>query len=313
MSTPVGKTPVSVTFKRYKDKAYFAVACLRDAHLYLLDAGKFDLVKKVPLVSSDVTLVTTATNEADPFLYYCYRNGVEDFTGRVNLERMADEGTLFHDSTECAVSASGWLLYRRDGYSPSEFECMRRRESQTGGKPRFDRLFYDHDKHSTFVPDPFDRYTASGKAIYTATLRQKVAELDFTPLCFVPDRPVIAGLSGDEWYGLSIDLGAPFDEVRPRDLITASYNSFENTSRTKLPATLFDKIRLSRPTADDMELWRVRYHLRMFVDPKRDRIVIAAKDQAVLVPLEALKLKDEPLCRFRQTNRHGCQSAKRPR
>src|SRR5262245_27955325 len=34
----VGSNPVSIVFKRYRDKAYYCVACLNDSYIHVIDA-----------------------------------------------------------------------------------------------------------------------------------------------------------------------------------------------------------------------------------------------------------------------------------
>ncbi len=216
-SVKVGSSPSSIVFKKFKNRGVWAVVCKKDSQMYLLDSGTLGLVKKVPLSSSDVTHVYASSNAADPYVYYVHAGGPHNATNaRMNLAKLNDEGQVFYDSSDTAISATGRLFYkRRAGVSPSGFECWRKIEAQADGKPRFDALFTDHNSTAQYLPDAFEQYTIAGpmgQDVYSADLRKKLGQLSFRAECFFATRPVIAGLNGN-------------------NVMLASYNTFQTTAQ----------------------------------------------------------------------------------
>lgn len=282
----VGNLPISICFKRFKSRSVYAIVCLRDAHLYLVDAAEFTMLRKIPLGNSGVSMVASSLNPADPYIYYCYGNGHDCATGRVNLTKLADEGPAFDDSMDMAVTASGRLFYRRGPWSPSGFESLRMIDPPAaGGSPQYVRVFYDHNSTAPYVPDLADTYTAAGTELYTATLNKKVATLDFEALCFFPGRPLILGL-------------------KDSDLMAASYNTFHTVGRLSLPWPTREQqqerqegFSAGGDTYGDFKF--NGFKTRMFGDAKRERVILANFDRLVVTPLAALELPDEPLLQVR--------------
>jgi hypothetical protein len=174
--TTVGTMPSAICFKKFADKEYFAVVCMRDAHLYLIDAKSGALVRKIPVTEAGVSYATASSNNADPFVYYNVGTEHQSRTGAVNLRDMKDKGIVFGDSMDCAISASGRTAYRRGPWSPTGFESLMLTNSLGDDKPVFERQFYHHDSTDQYVPDPFDSFTAAGPAINTTSLEKNEAE-----------------------------------------------------------------------------------------------------------------------------------------
>jgi len=286
----VGSTPCSVCFKQFGEQTVYAVVCSQDSHMYLIDAKTFQLLKKIELAEAGVSNVTCSLNPEDPFLYYNYGSGHGSKAGVVSLRDMRNHGVAFDDSMDCASSADGSLAYRRGPWSPSGFESLIRTNTLTDEKPTFGRLFYDHSSTRQYIPGPFNRYTAAGKGIYTASLERRVAELDFYPQCFFRTQPVVVGMSPAERF--SSDPSQAGELV----LRAASYNTF---------ASVGDQVKvmlgkpkdaggLPRDVPAQGDFKRVAKRLRFIADDKRQRVVYASRTHVVYVPLKEFNLPDEP-------------------
>lgn len=190
----VGSTPMAVVFKHFGDRRVFVVACEKDSHLYVLNAADGALVKKIPIASVGVVNLATSINPDDPFVYYNFGRGHDSMAGAISLRTLEDLGGIIKDSADCAISASGDMAYRRGPWSPSGFESLLRRNGPDAVKPNFQRFYYEHTSTDPYVPDPFDRYTAVGKRIYSRSLEKAVADVEFVPLCWFRTRPLVVGI-----------------------------------------------------------------------------------------------------------------------
>ena len=284
----VGSTPVSACFKQFGDQSVYAVVCSQDSHMYLIDAEKFELLKKIELAQAGVSNVTCSRNPSDPFIYYNYGGGHDSEAGVVSLRDLKNHGLAFDDSMDCAISADGSIAYRRGPWSPSGFESLIRTNDLTDTKPTFARLFYDHNSTSQYIPDPFGRYTAASKSIYTASLEKREAELDFFPRVFFRTHPVVVGISSADRF--------PREPAGELVLRAASYNTFANVGDQV-------KVALGKPK-DEGELprggprhgdfKRVAKKSRFIADEKRDRLIYASRGEVIYIPLAEFNLPGEP-------------------
>lgn len=295
----VGPTPCSICYKQFGDMQVFAVVCSQDSYMYVIDAEKFELVKKVALTQAGVSSVTCSTNPEDPFLYYNYGGGHDSAAGVVSLRDLKNHGIAFDDSMDCAISADGTVAYRRGPWSPSGFESLMLTNKLTDEKPTFGRLFYDHDSRGGYLPGPFGRFTATGKNIYSKSLQKLEAGLNIAPLCFFRERPVIIGVgdssSGPIYPRPSVPAGAV-----PAGLVSleaASYNTFSSIGDpvTITLASPKDSGALPRGTSSHADFKRVAKRSRCFADDVRDRAVYASRSHLAYIPLEDFNLPDEPL------------------
>lgn len=287
----VGSTPCSVCFKQYADQSVFAVVCSQDSHMYLIDSETFDLVKQIELAQAGVSNVTCSINQEDPFIYYNFGGGHGSAAGVVSLRDMRDHGEVFDHSMDCAISADGSIAYRRGPWSPSGFESLARMTKPDEEKPKFARLFYDHNSTLPYVPDPFSRYTAAGKGIYTASLEKRVAEVNFVVQCFFRTQPVVIGVSS-----AARDLPHKVGESGELVLRAASYNTFADIGDAvvvKLGKAKDDGA-VPRGIAGSGDFKRVAKRLRVLADDPRQRVVIASRNQLAYVSLEDFRLPGEP-------------------
>ncbi len=290
----VGSTPVSVFYKRYQDQEYFAVVCSQDSHLFLISAkAPYELVSKIQLSQSGVSLVTGSINPDDPFLYYCHGGGHDSVTGVVSLRDMKNQGVAFDDSMDCAITASGNTAYRRGPWSPSGFESLVLTNSLSDPKPEFGRLFYDHNSTAAYLPDPFDRFTAAGKSIYHRTLRKKEAELSFQPLLFLQSKPVVLGVDIPE-RSRSRSSRSEDKSVNVK-LQAASYNTFSAIGdHVELSYEMTDEdTSLPRGVSSQADFKQVGKRTRLLADEPNSRVIYAQGNRLHYVPLADFNLPDE--------------------
>lgn len=272
----VGGRPTSVVYKRHKDKAYFVICYLKDSYVHVLDAKTLAIVRKIPIRSPEAYSMGTATDPADPYVYYV-RQGQP---GRVNLATFQDEGDLEDvETSEMAISADGRTLYgRRTGVSPTGFDAWQQQTDPNTGLTRWVQIHDEHRSTAAYVPGAFSFYTAAGTALYTADLGRKVADLSVYPVCFFPDRPLIVCRSGS------------------RGLVGVSYNTLKTFGRANLPDG-FTKQEDFLRVRDERSRWfhKVQYRMRFLPDSTGDRLVVAYGPRAAVVPVKALGVPDEPL------------------
>ncbi|MEX2186052.1 MAG: hypothetical protein WD875_04625 [Pirellulales bacterium] len=296
--TRVGANPTSICYKRFGDTDVFAVVCFRDPHMYLIAAKDRALLRKVPLAQSGATFAMASTNPNDPFVYYCHddEDRHDATTGVVSLRDMRDKGVVFGGAFGFAVSASGRIAYAVSSWS-SGLESLAMSNDLTDDKPAFAQTSYGVDSRMQTVPCPFERYTAVGRFIYTASLSKREAELRLTPLCFFTKHPVLVGIGGGP-FGLQSDL-------KTIEVLAASYNTFNLAGK----AIVLDVARPERgkdsdeandgessEDEDDYRLARLRDGRPpwFFADDARDRVVVAHDGRLFFVPLADFGLPAEP-------------------
>ena len=99
--TKVGEGTTSVVYKKYKGKGYFAVVCLKDQMMHLLDAKTLGLVKEVDVSARGGWSAAASGNPDDPYVYYAAGERYKAWIGRVSLETFelrSFAGTLCHVS-----------------------------------------------------------------------------------------------------------------------------------------------------------------------------------------------------------------------
>jgi hypothetical protein len=272
----VGTTPISIEYKRFGDKEVFALVCTQDSHMYILDTKEFKLLKKIPIKSAGVSSVTASQNPEDPFVYYCFGGGHDAVAGAVDLRKMVDCGIAFDHAMDCAISADGLVAYRRGPWSPSGFESLSLKTTFADSSPKFERLFYDHNSTAQYYPDPRGEFTASGSAIYSKDLSKKVASMNFIPMGFFRDRPVVFGL-------------------REKTLRVASYNTFSDIGVSlNLPIDPQNLGSIPRGGKSDADFKQVGYKLKLMADEDRSRIIVGVGNKLFVVPLSDLQIEDEP-------------------
>ena len=279
----VGSKPVSVFYKEFGETKVYAVVCLADAHMYLINSGDFTLLKKVSLDESSVTQVTGSTNPEDPFLYYSYGSGHDSVAGAVSLRDFKNKGQAFDDSADCAISAAGDLAYRRGPWSPTGFESLIRVTKLTDDKPKFERLFYDHNSTSSYVPDPFGQFTASSANIYIPSLAKKVSSVDFLPKAFFKSEPILVG------FGSGDSRSSSREPTETIVLKAASYNTFENTGETVILKFEALKDEDGRPVRSSRNR-----SVQVFADDARKQVVVTTHNKLFFVPLADFDPQEEP-------------------
>ncbi|QGJ70250.1 Hypothetical protein PBC10988_19450 [Planctomycetales bacterium 10988] len=294
----IGSNPISVCYKEYQGLKIFAVACQQDANLYLIHAGgsgtdpskEFTLLKRVSITDSNGSMVTSSQNPNDPFLYYVYWKDRNHITGVVSLRDFTDKGNVFNDSSEMAISSKGDIAYRRTVHStPNGFDSFTRINRLDAEKPNFVSFFEDHESSYSYVPDPYNHVTASGRGIYDKSLRKQIANLDFYPLCFSQKKPLIFGL--DFEYRVLI-RGLTHRFAVPEKLVfkAASYNTFASVGEEV-------KFELSYrgEASSRFSSRRDASGVRLFSDDDREQLIFATQEHICFLPLADFNLPDEPL------------------
>jgi hypothetical protein len=284
----VGKGPAAVVFKRFRDTRVFVIACEQDPHIYLLNADTGALTRKIPIAADGAGDLATALNPDDPFVYCIPVPGRDENVAAVSLRTMQDLGPVIPRSRDCAISASGAVAYsRRPGLSPTGFASLLRTSSLTADKPVFVSLFEDHADAERYVPDPFDRHTATGSRIYVRSLEEEVAQVDFKPLCWFRTRPLVVGIGADEPR-----RSGP--AVAERVVLRAASS---NTFRPAGGLVAFEPgPRGQPPVAPAVAIHAVGKadRVRMFAHETGARVLYARRSVLALVPLADFRIADEP-------------------
>ena len=291
----VGGRPCSIVYKKYQEMSLFIVVCLDDPFMYMLDVSaertrtsSFKISHRVSLDGNDARAVTASVNQQDPFVYYTLRDRNIARVGVVSLREMQTNSLIQSAATDVAISASGALLLMRQDTSVRE--SYRISNVLTDKSPQFDRILRTKLPTENFATDPFDRFTAVGKEVYTSGLETKESTLDFVPLCFLNAKPIVAGI---------LDLqpilpGAEVSVSRSLEVRLASSNTFKKIG---VPVSIQHEnasneryLIASKQNPPD----RVEKRLRMLLDERREAIVVAEGNTMHRIPFEDLKLVDEP-------------------
>lgn len=284
----VGKSPSAVVFKRFGKTGLFVIACEQDPHIYLVNANDGSLTGKIPLAAAGAGDLAASLNPDDPFIYCIPVPGGDENVGAVSLRTMQDLGPVIPRTRDCAISASGTVAYiRSPGISPTGIASLLRTSSLTADKPVFVSLFEDHADAERYIPDPFDRHTATGNQIYVRSLEKDVARVDFKPLCWFRTRPLVVGIGADEprrsGAGLAervVLRAASSNTFRP----AGGFVAFEPDQPPKPPAT---------PVVARHAVGKVD-RVRMFAHDAGAQVLYARRSLLAVVPLADFRVADEP-------------------
>lgn len=197
--------PTHIAFKRYQNRSYYVIACEKEANIYLVSADGLSLrvVGKHPIddaaSSMGASSVFSSLNAEDPFLYYSYMKSGTNSLFALNLRTkqsalLVDLQPHYRPRSEGgAISADGQVLY----IAPDSLISYSMSTDWTAASPRFVQInnegFYSYSR-TPFFPDPFSKYVARDKAIYTKGINHgPVATLDFQPHCFAASQPLVFG------------------------------------------------------------------------------------------------------------------------
>lgn len=285
--TRLGGTPAAIAYKRYQQLRVFVVACPHESRLYLVSAeghlgqghAPFRVLNHVDLEHSGAAQIGVSANDRDPFVYCSFGSGSNLGTVVVSLGDMRAHGPVFGPSDDCALSAGGDVVFRRNSTATDGFEALIRTSSLADPIPRFATWLRVPRPAKPFFPDPFDRLTASGREIFSRNLLRREAQLSFDPLCFFSTRPLIVGNSA-----------AP--EIV---LQAASYNTLKNIGQpVRIPKEPEAKPRFpGGPATGRNRPWHGQD--RLFADDARAEVVHAERDWLRFVPLADFGLPEEPL------------------
>jgi hypothetical protein len=295
--TRVGKMPVAIAYKKFGDRAYFAVVSHDDRELTLLDAVTLKPAKTFALTVPWPSIVLVSANPADPAVYYAGHNKEKSgVLGRVNLETMKDEGTLVIRGVvdRPSLSADGTRLYLYQGATGSgtgmmvevhEFIRPRPAPASPKDQPAYDtRLLHRAGSRLTayyppMLTDPFEGFVVSEERILTASLDAEVATLPFPAALVSAARPVIYGFQNGR-------------------LAAASVNTHKvvGTAKLPLPVRALDageRLALENPAVRTAG-YDLRYRPHILEDAANKTLLVCTASAVVAVPVADMNLPDEP-------------------
>ena len=286
----------SVVHKCCGDGSYFVVVHRDGRQMGVLDVKTLKTVELIPLLNPSVASAAGALNRDDPYVYYVAKTPSGLQAARVRVDTFKDEGTTGVPASEVAVSADGKFLYTRGIAAPDIVRAYTWSTDKQSGKTKWERIREHRGWHARRFPDANGAYISAGALLHSADLQQTVARLEFEPMCFFRDRPVIAGLSGGE-------------------VVAASCNDFRAYGRASLPeGFLIDEPAATPiPPPGQLPSWTrpsrssrssrtsrtrasapVRPRVFLFPDEPNGRVVVVRRDRAVLLSLKEMEVPDEP-------------------
>jgi hypothetical protein len=288
-SLDLSTRPVSIVFKQYLGASLYAVICLQDPHLYLLDPETLEILDKIPMTedgqlpgsdehaSMFASQVNSALVNTDPNIYVAYGSGHDARLGSYDLQQKEFLPKLTDRVMDFGISAGGNVLYRRGPYSPSGFGALHR--DPAPGKNGWVTLYSEHRSTPPYVTDIYGQYVAAGQDLFTFNLGTKVHSFPWDVMCFVPDRPLIIGL----------------DKNR---LKAASLNTFQAVGSVELPedvAGLMAKQDIMKSPNPHRTYKRYLYERRVIPVPSHRELYVCADDQLLRIPLRLFPDTEEPL------------------
>lgn len=280
-SIPVGSKPSAIAFKKFGNIAYYAVICNENKSLVLIDATDFTLKKEIPFPMSPGYSIASLEDENDPFLLIS--SGSTEVVGNsmtysIDLRQEPSAASIFGNGISYTPVKKDQPLYapltQTARFSQFPISYVKKPRS----KPYFGMLNTPCFKNETsFKIDPKGLYVSNRNNILTHDLKHLVGFVDFVPMCFLKEKPLIVGLDGST-------------------LRAASYNTFQPTKGTitvPLSESAIKEVnqafKLDSPPNNSLI-----HHTRMFADEKNAKIIVASQDDLYLIPLASLSFDDEP-------------------
>jgi hypothetical protein len=292
--------PLAVVFKKFRQRGVFVVGCQNSNELSLIDANKFQVLRKVRVKADSVVALLAAPSSDDPYVYYGQsdRGSVDDF-GRINLATLQDEGAASSNQSELAVSADGTLLFRRNSRDASDAATCYRLELWSAEAKRSELIARTVLRRNVnagpLLADPHNQFVASGRKLYSHDLKREVAELSATPECFFPGKPLAASAASG---ALVVSSTVSFADVAkaplPEELV--SIHAMNLHWEPDAAAAAVAAAARRAPRRGRGGEGEIKFQKRaIMADVMRQRFVIAVGNKAVAMPLAALKLPDEPV------------------
>lgn len=281
--------PISVAYKRFKGISLYAVVCLNDPLLYLLNSETLEILDQIDMsVDSSsphrqknpalaISMVAAPHNPFDPHIYIAMGRGHDARLASYNLENKKFDSSIIPDCRDFGVSADGRYLYRRGPFSPSKFTSFAR-ESRDG-EVDWVALHSEHRGTPPYITDMHGQYVATGREIHSFDLKRRVATLDFNVSSFVPDMPLIVGIKEDR-------------------LLAASLNTFQEVGSVQLPesfAEVISKRKGISPTNPRSIYVLYQYEWVVLPSPATDRLYLCVEDMVLSVPISLIPIGGEPL------------------
>lgn len=274
---PLPGAPLFARYKRLGEKAFFLVGILNEPAIGMLDTETLELVKVVPLPGIGMVALSTSADADDPYVYYVVADQNRNTAvGRVDLRTTRVDGSIGvqGDVGDVVVSADGRRLCVRSRRSD---RLTSYRDSGGSGGPASWQEQTTVNLTGALLVDPDGRYVAAGQNIRTADLSGLVWHLDYVPVSFFPERPILVGLA-------------------ERQLVLASSNTFVVREQVTLPTEFWGGVsRRFRPgLAVVGGLDEYTFLPRFFADATNHRVVGACSNHVFIQSLDAMNIPPEP-------------------
>lgn len=274
----VGITPISIAYKKFAGKEYYAVVCSQESNMYLIDAKEFTLAEKIPLMPETISFVSASKNENDPYIYFGHYNTPIRYTGAINLRNSKVTPQVFSTSMFCQLSADGTRVHIQSSLDADRW-TVAIIDSFEDDVPVFGFQPIVYDLGVNVATDNLGECIAFGNSIYTPDAKTHLAKLDFTPYCFAQWRAMIVGLDKMVLRVGSMNSLTPYDRGISIPFSEATLKQ-ANLASAK----------------DDYADRRVdSYQTKVLLDEPNDRVIVARRDSLFVVPLDTFGLPHEPL------------------
>lgn len=304
VSTPVGRTPTAVTFKRYGEKSFFLVTCREAAEIAVLDATTLKLVKAIRTKLGEPVAVVTSPNPKDRFAYYTTSTRapgkpVEVANGWIDIDTLTDLGRaakVMNEHTDIVPSADGTAVHFRPGNEGDRLQPYR---TLRVPNPNVNDWLADPTipegkvDRPGLLADPRGAFVVGGTVVCDRATGKEVARLPFTPLAAAAARPLVFGVTDNR-------------------LQAVSTNSFTVAGTAALPAKKDD----FKPAAHhDIPYYRSRftrmYRPRVFEDAAAKAVLVCYGSAVFVVPEAALGLPNEVFLGLRSPTQFECVAGRK--
>jgi len=289
--------PLAVVYKRVADECYF-VTLSEDGALHVLGAASLRQVHHVTVRGASPPLFASP-NPDDPFVFFASESTPGLYCLRLpdgkpqSVDFVVNGRNVRPGPWQFTFSADARRLYglRRDGHHAAGW-CVRQSQDLSEA-PRFPEFRSRSIKSQACgrVPNAYGLRTFLDRAICDASLEKRYGELDFSARLVFGDLPVVVGLhmAANRPFQPS-GIAALHHELV---LAAASVNSGRTFGTLRLPRKVGQRFDLP---AGSRSGTRVRIEQWTWMaDPAHRRVVLARGDEALMVPLNALKIKKEPV------------------
>jgi hypothetical protein len=293
--------PIDVVHRRLDGKGVFLVLTHHDRTLHVLDDRKLGVVAKVELLGERPVDMAVASNGNVPFLYYVHAGAGTGRVSRVNLKAMRDEGPVemgWESVGGIELSADGRVLYARaSSTGPNGLRSYAIEEPKAPGKPAVGTRVLKRDNvGGRCVADPYNRYVATDRMIYSADLWKQIGQVAAPVLYVMRTRPVMFGDGTDRVLAFSSNgfqgIGSAAVEPGPAGPAAEAGRGGAVAQPARGPRPLVQEQQQQFFRIGDLGL---PYQTVLAADEQREAVVVVRRSSLSVLPLRAFGLKDEPM------------------